>query len=91
MIRGQNLHSAVVGIVAVNYVQQQYYCRCGGEAHQAQFRLPLQFYILHKDKTEHARTIFCLKLSINNHIVRLVHKKHTGNRNVSDVPRSLQS
>ena len=24
----------------------------------------------------HARTIFCLKLSINNHIVGLVHKKH---------------
>ena len=29
-------------------------------------------YILHKDKTylvEHARTTFCVKLSINNHIV----------------------
>ena len=25
---------------------------------------------------EHARTIFCVKLSINNHIVRLVHKNH---------------
>ena len=24
----------------------------------------------------HARTIFCLKLSINNHIVGFVHKKH---------------
>ena len=33
-------------------------------------------YILHEDKTEHARTIFCVKLSINNHIVRLVHKNH---------------
>ena len=33
-------------------------------------------YILHKGKTEHARTIFCVKLSINNHIVGLliVHK-----------------
>ena len=35
-------------------------------------------YILHKDKkyfeVEHARTIFCVKLSINNHIVGLVHK-----------------
>ena len=33
--------------------------------------------ILHKDKTyqvEHARTIFCVKLSINNDIVGLVHK-----------------
>ena len=38
---------------------------------------------------EHARTIFCVKLSINNHIVGLVHKKHY--TNVSDVPRSLQS
>ena len=28
-------------------------------------------YILHKDKTEHARTIFGVKLSINNNIVRL--------------------
>ena len=27
-------------------------------------------------KHEHARTIFCVKLSINNHIVRLVHKNH---------------
>ena len=26
---------------------------------------------------KHARTIFCVKLSINNHIVGLVHKKHT--------------
>ena len=25
---------------------------------------------------EHARTIFCVKLSINNHIVRLLHKNH---------------
>ena len=25
---------------------------------------------------EHARTIFCVKLSINNHIVGLVHKNH---------------
>ena len=25
---------------------------------------------------EHARTIFCLKVSINNHIVGLVHKNH---------------
>ena len=25
---------------------------------------------------EHARTIFCLKLTINNHIVGLVHKNH---------------
>ena len=25
---------------------------------------------------EHARTIFCLKLSINDHIVGLVHKNH---------------
>ena len=33
-------------------------------------------YILHKDKTEYARTIFCVKLSINNHIVGLVHKNH---------------
>ena len=32
--------------------------------------------ILHKDKTEHARTIFCVKLSINNHIVGLLNKKH---------------
>ena len=36
---------------------------------------PTYTYILH-DKTEHARTIVCVKLSINNHIVRLVHKKH---------------
>ena len=35
-----------------------------------------QTYILHKDKTEHARTIFCVKLSIDNHIVGLVHKNH---------------
>ena len=27
--------------------------------------------------TEHARTIFCVKLSINNHIVGLVHKNNT--------------
>ena len=27
-------------------------------------------------KHEHARTIFCVKLSINNHIVVLVHKNH---------------
>ena len=53
-------------------------------------------YILHKDKKlEHARTIFCVELSINNHIVGLVHKNHTRHQvsytNVSDVPRSLQS
>ena len=48
-------------------------------------------YILHKDKTEHARTIFCVKLSIDNHVVGLVHKNHIRNTNVSDVPRSLQS
>ena len=40
---------------------------------------------------EHARTIFCVKLSINNHIVGLVHKHHTYYTNASDVPRSLQS
>ena len=33
-------------------------------------------YILHKDKTEHARTIFCVKLSMNNRIVGLVHENH---------------
>ena len=34
-------------------------------------------YILHKDKIEQARTIFFfVKLSINNHIVGLVHKNH---------------
>ena len=38
---------------------------------------------------EHARTIFCVKLSIN-HIVRLVPQKPYYT-NVSDVPRSLQS
>ena len=27
-------------------------------------------------KIEYARTIFCVKLSINNHIVGLVHKSH---------------
>ena len=27
-------------------------------------------------KHKHARTIFCVKLSINNHIVGLVHKNH---------------
>ena len=42
-------------------------------------------------KIEHARTIFCVKLSINNHIVGLVHKNHTYYTNASDVPRSLQS
>ena len=40
---------------------------------------------------EHARTIFCVKLSINNHIVGLVHQYHTYYTNASDVPRSLQS
>ena len=35
---------------------------------------------------------FCVKLSINNHIVRLVHTKNIlVYTNVSDVPRSLQS
>ena len=48
-------------------------------------------YILHKDKTEHARTIFCVKLSINNHIVGLIHKNRTYYTNASDVPGSLQS
>ena len=33
---------------------------------------------------------FCVKLSINNHIVGLVHKK-TYYANASNVPRSLQS
>ena len=32
------------------------------------------YKILHKDKTEHARTISCVKLSINDHTVGLVHK-----------------
>ena len=35
--------------------------------------------------------MFCVKPSINNHIVGLVHKKHTRYyTNVYDVPRSLQ-
>ena len=33
------------------------------------------YSILHKD-IEHARTIFCVKLSIKNHTVGLVHKNH---------------
>ena len=33
---------------------------------------PISFMI----NIEHARTIFCVKLSINNHIVGLVHKNH---------------
>ena len=37
--------------------------------------------------------VFCVKLSSNIHSVGLVHKKHIESiiRNVSDVPRSLQS
>jgi len=35
---------------------------------------PISFMIKHT--VEHAWTIFCVKLSINNHIVCLVHKNH---------------
>ena len=34
-------------------------------------------YILHKDETWNTRERYFVKLSINNHIVGLVHKKHT--------------
>ena len=33
--------------------------------------------IVHKDKTQNTRERFFVKLSINNHIVGLVHKNHT--------------
>ena len=40
---------------------------------------------------EYARTIFCVKLSINNHIVGLVHKNHTRyNANAPYVRRTTQ-
>ena len=35
--------------------------------------------------------MFCVKLSLNNHTVGLVHKNHTYYTNASDVQRSLQS
>ena len=41
--------------------------------------LKIKFFILQpcvKHIVEHARTIFCVKLSINNHIVSLIHKSH---------------
>ena len=37
---------------------------------------PISFIRIKHIEVEHARTIFCVKLSINNHIVGLVHKKH---------------
>ena len=44
-------------------------------------------YILHKDNTEHARTILFVKLRINNHIiVGLVHKKHTSSGPLDNKP-----
>ena len=50
---------------------------------------PISMRIKHRTR---ANDIFCVKLSINNHIVRLVHKNHTRYyTNMSDVPRSLQS
>ena len=47
-----------------------------------------------EDKTylvEHTRTIFRVKLSITNHIVRLRTPQKPYYTNVPDVPRSLQS
>ena len=39
-------------------------------------KMGLLLYSMQSDFAKHARTIFCVKLSINNHIVGLVHKNH---------------
>ena len=53
---------------------------------------PISFIRI-KHTVEHARTIFCVKLSMNNHIIGSVHKNHTSKyyTNASNVPRRLQS
>ena len=69
-----SINNHIVGLVHKNHIirtRLMYHAAC-----KVEFQPFKRMYSQIKKNIEHARTIFCVKLSINNHIVGLVHKNH---------------